>query len=161
MPNHTTLDLEFRQYPMALPERKLSKWEKPRTTRLTMASGGMIFAHNKILLDRADTVDMWSIPGGVVRFDESPEQTVVRELREELNLDVEIADPTPYIFHFTLESEEFTDYIILLHFLIKVKGEGNIRMGGDVVDYRWESIGSHFKDCYPNVKPAVDHFMKI
>lgn len=149
---------EFKQYPINLPPRKLPRSQSQRTPRLTIAAGAMIFAHNKILLDRSESNDLWSIPGGVVRFDESPQQGVIREIKEELGVAVEILPHQPFVFHFNLEAESSIDQIYLIHFLVKIKGEAKIVMGEQVVDYRWDSIGSHFRDCYPNVKPAVDYF---
>ncbi len=121
----------------------------------------MIFSKNKLLLNRSDSSDLWSIPGGIITFTESSEQAVIREIKEELNLEVTIVDPLPYVFSFDIESENAVDKIVLLHFLAKVKPDGKIVMGDGVADYKWESIASAFRDCYPNVKPAVDHFMNI
>ncbi len=151
---------ELRQFKLDVPE-KLAKEAGGRKHRLTFAAGGMIFAHNKILLDRSDSSDLWSIPGGVVRFGESIKDTVIREIKEELNLNVEILDAPPYFYHFHLESSESVDIIVLAHFLVKVEAPAKIQMGGEIVDYKWESIGSNFRDCYPNVKPSVDYYMNI
>lgn len=163
MPLTPTLNdlLEFKQYPLAIPDT-LKQKRGTKTIRLTIAAGGMIFAHNKILLDRSDHSDLWSVPGGTVRFDESAEQSVLRELKEELNLDAEIIEHQPFVYHFEMVSEEVIDLIVLMHFLVKIKTKtSKILIGSDIIDYRWDSIGSHFRDCYPNVKPAVDHFMNI
>jgi 8-oxo-dGTP pyrophosphatase MutT (NUDIX family) len=156
-----TANNEFSQFPFATPQVKLTKGEKPKNLRLTIAAGGMIFAHNKILLNRSESNDLWSIPGGIVRFDEGAKSTVVREIKEELNLDVEVLDTIPYIFHFKMESEKVIDNIYLMHFLVKVKKPVRIRIGSDIIDYKWEPIGGNYRDTYPNVKPAVDYFMKI
>ncbi len=45
--------------------------------------------------------NMWDIPGGHVEPDETPEQCIVREIKEEMGLDI----PTPELFLVT----EFTD----------------------------------------------------
>lgn len=138
-----------------------SSQKTARPEKLTIAAGGVIFAHNKVLLDRADTSDLWSFPGGVVRFNQSITETTVNRLAQELNLDVEITDTPPFLFKFQLETEEYLETVVLVHFVAKVISPANIRMGGDIIDYRWEPVSSNFRDCYPNVKTAVDHFMKI
>lgn len=47
--------------------------------------------HQALLLEqRADIPDGWSFPGGFVEFGESPDQTIVREFKEELSIDVEV-----------------------------------------------------------------------
>lgn len=151
---------ELRQLGIQVPE-KLRKEAGGREHRITFAAGGMIFAHNKVLLDRSDSSDLWSIPGGVVKFKESVKETVVREIKQELNLNVDILDAPPFLYHFRLESSEAIDLIILTHFLVKVEAPAKLQIGGGIADYKWESIGSNFRDCYPNVKPAVDYYMNI
>ncbi|MFW5703173.1 MAG: NUDIX hydrolase [Candidatus Dojkabacteria bacterium] len=148
---------EIRSFKLGLPK----KMEREGEQKFTLAAGGLVFAHNKVLLDRSDSSDLWSLPGGIVRFDESPQETVVREMREELNLNAKVLDPKPYVFHFTTGNEQNIEHIYLIHFLIQVEAPARIKMGGGVVDYKWTSIGSHFRDCYPNVQPAVDYYMNI
>lgn len=152
---------EFSQYPVSQPKRKVVHQQGNQKKRLTIAAGGVIFAHNKILLDRSDNTDLWSIPGGSIRFNESAERAVKREIKEELNLNVQIEPQEPFVFHFELETDGFLDQIYLLHFLVKVEKPVHIMLGGNTVDYRWEPVSSLFRDCYPNVKAAVDHYLKI
>jgi ADP-ribose pyrophosphatase YjhB (NUDIX family) len=151
---------ELRKYNVHVPD-KIKQQANGRSHKLTFAAGGMIFAHNKVLLDRSDSSDMWSIPGGVIRTEESMQETVVREIREELNLRVEILNSPPFLYHFQVATTGSVEIILLMHFLVKVKAPAEIRMGGEIVDYKWESIGSHFRDAYPNVKPAIDYYMNI
>lgn len=138
-----------------------SKASKTRSETLTLAAGGLVFAHNKVLLDRSDSSDLWSFPGGVVNYSQSISEITVARLKEELNLDIEVSDTPPFLYQFQLENEGILQTVILVHFVVKVTSPAKIRMGGDIIDYRWEPMGSNFRDCYPNVKAAVDHFMKI
>ena len=47
---------------------------------------------NILLLKRADKPlkDYWCLPGGVMEYDESPERSIIREVKEETNLDFKI-----------------------------------------------------------------------
>jgi ADP-ribose pyrophosphatase YjhB (NUDIX family) len=154
--------IEFNQFPVIGPETKrLAGKYIGKVDRLTMAAGAVIFAHNKILLNRSDNSDLWSIPGATLRPSESPIETVKNSLKAELNLKIEILDQQPFIFTFSMEDEEFADHIYLLHFLAKVKTADKIIMGPGVADYKWASIASHFRDCYPNVKAVVDHYLNL
>jgi 8-oxo-dGTP diphosphatase len=55
--------------------------------------GGMILRDNKVLLllrKKAPESGFWSLPGGRVEFMECLEDALVRELREELGIEVEV-----------------------------------------------------------------------
>lgn len=45
-----------------------------------------------LLLKRANNPlkNYWCLPGGIIEYDESPEQSVIREIKEETNLDITI-----------------------------------------------------------------------
>lgn len=52
---------------------------------------GMLFFNNQgeLLIVKPVYKDSWSIPGGVVDDNESPQQACVREVKEEINLDIQ------------------------------------------------------------------------
>jgi len=57
----------------------------------TIASFGIIFdQQNKILLCHRRDYDLWNLPGGTMEAGESPWECVIREVREETGLNVEI-----------------------------------------------------------------------
>jgi len=57
----------------------------------TIASFGIIFdQQNKILLCHRRDYDLWNLPGGTMEVGESPWECVVREIKEETGLNVEI-----------------------------------------------------------------------
>jgi len=65
---------------------------KPQLTRL--AAYGLISENNRVMLCRlsnrvAKWTGYWTLPGGGVEFGESPEQAMMREVREETGLQVE------------------------------------------------------------------------
>lgn len=51
---------------------------------------GYIIHENKVLLIHHRKLDIWIPPGGHIEKDETPDDAVRREFKEELNLDVEI-----------------------------------------------------------------------
>ena len=54
--------------------------------------GAVIICDGRILLERRKNdpgKGKWSIPGGLVELGESTEQTVIREVKEETDLEVE------------------------------------------------------------------------
>ena len=56
-----------------------------------MAAGVLIFNEkDQILLVKPSYKNHWSIPGGVANADESPRQTIIRETKEEINIDLSL-----------------------------------------------------------------------
>lgn len=63
----------------------------PEYPKKQMAAGAVFFnAAGEVLLVKPTYRDHWSIPGGVIEDEESPRQGCIREVREELGLDVPI-----------------------------------------------------------------------
>lgn len=63
--------------------------------QLKVGAGGVIEQDGKILLlkrTHAPFADCWNLPAGYVEADESPAQAVVREVYEEVGLQVEVVD---------------------------------------------------------------------
>ena len=57
----------------------------------TIGVFGVIFDENeKVLLCHRRDMDLWDLPGGMVEHGETPWEGVIREVREEVNLDVEV-----------------------------------------------------------------------
>ena len=64
--------------------------------------GGVVFENGKVLLllrKKAPEAGTWSLPGGRVEFMERLEDAVVRELREELGITVEVGSLVCVIDH--------------------------------------------------------------
>lgn len=78
--------------------------------KLELAGAILLDKDNKILLMHRNTKDKkeWELPGGKLEENELPEQAVVRELKEELNIEVQ---PIKYIGF-----KEFEDNGIILKY---------------------------------------------
>jgi len=74
--------------------------------------------------------DKWELVGGKVEFDETPEQTAVREVKEETGLDVEIISMVPKIRinYWTRKGDGITYKVLLLPFMCKIVG-GELHTG--------------------------------
>ncbi|NQT49759.1 NUDIX domain-containing protein [Candidatus Kuenenbacteria bacterium] len=99
-------------------------------------ASALIIEDNKALLLYHKKLDVWLYPGGHVEDNETPEQTVIREVKEETGLDIEIigekdhdlADPeadvsvlcTPHSFLCELVGDHYHNDII---YLCKISGE--------------------------------------
>jgi 8-oxo-dGTP diphosphatase len=99
-----------------------------------MAVGGIILKDNKILLTlRRDEPDRykWAIPGGKLELNETIEEGLKREIKEELSLDVEVNDLAGI-------SEIITEnfhYIILDYICTPINGE--LKPGSDALKARY------------------------
>lgn len=64
--------------------------------KIEVAGAILLDKDNKILLIHRNTAKMqrWELPGGKLEIDELPEQAAIRELKEELDIDVK---PLKYI----------------------------------------------------------------
>lgn len=63
-------------------------------TYKTFASGYLVI-YGKVLLVHHRKFDKWTPPGGHIEPNETPEQVVVREFKEELGLDIAIVSVLP------------------------------------------------------------------
>jgi len=104
------------------------------------ASKSLIIEDGKyLLLKRSDDVpkykDHWDFPGGRQEPGETPEQTLIRETKEEINLDV-IPDKILKEFDYIFTTDNFA-----LHFYIfSVKSyTGEIKISHEHKEYKWFS----------------------
>lgn len=58
--------------------------------RFNYRVGGLAIADGRILLQTATRIDFWVLPGGRAELGESAAETLRREMREELGLDVDV-----------------------------------------------------------------------
>ncbi len=85
---------------------------------------GLINEKNEVLIslreNRADYNDYWEYPGGKVEDDESIEQGLVREIKEELNIEISKACIAPLTF--AVDENEVDQTILLLYVCRKWEG---------------------------------------
>ena len=75
----------------------------------------------------------WEIPGGKVEVDESREEALVREIREELSVDIEVSE-----FLMTVE-HTYPDFHLTMHVFKCVLDQGEITLNEHVA-LKWLSL---------------------
>jgi len=99
------------------------------------AAGVVIEKDNKILLVKRKYEPYkgdWSFPAGFMEYDESPEQCAIREIKEELNVDVELDG----LFGVYSGKDDPRTHAILIMYWAKVKG-GELKPGDDAEEIRF------------------------
>ncbi len=107
---------------------------------------GVIFKDNQILITQRNSSGLlgglWEFPGGKVRPGETPEQACVREVKEEVNLSVEIVEPLTRVKH------AYTHFRIVLDVFRCRYHSGEVALRGPA-DYRWIRINEIDKYPFP------------
>ncbi len=99
-------------------------------------SAGYLVRNGKVFLIHHRKFDKWTPPGGHIEENETPDQALTREWKEELSLDIDIlpayqsafsgdanATPVPMPFHIDLEREGFESPHIGYFFYVKLRDE--------------------------------------
>lgn len=73
---------------------------------------------------------LWEFPGGKLEPDETPEECIIREIKEELDMDIEVLD----IYKVVKFKYEEKDILLLCYLCKVIKGEGKTI---ECNDFRW------------------------
>lgn len=104
-------------------------------TLLLVAACALVDIDGRVLLAQRPVgksmAGLWEFPGGKVEPGERPEETVIRELREELGIDVTEACLAPLTF----ASHAYEDFNLLMPLYVCRKWEGQVtgREGQELV----------------------------
>jgi len=102
--------------------------------------GGIVFHDDQILLvqrGKEPSLGQWSIPGGVVRTGETLREAVVREVREETHLEVEVLVLAKVLERIFRDPDGRVAYhYVLVDFLCRHKS-GTLKADSDAQDARF------------------------
>jgi len=127
-------------------------------SKIIIASGPVIVENNKVLLNKHGEDEFWKFCGGQIEEDEiNLKKAAIREVKEEMGLEVEILNDNPYFVYTEKEKNGETVSVILVHFLAKRIGE--ISPGKDIREWRWIAIDDLEKEnLAPNINPVLKYF---
>jgi 8-oxo-dGTP diphosphatase len=124
--------------------------------KLSVAVGGFLFIDNKLLIVKRslhETGDpgIWEQPGGQV---EDPEQAVIRELKEETNLDVQICK-TLRAFSIVYPKAAPANHLIRIDFIVELAPNediNNLKLTEDHDEWKFVT-----KDEFTAIEPTLEH----
>jgi 8-oxo-dGTP diphosphatase len=94
------------------------------TEIVLVAAGALIDADGRVLIcsrpDDKDMAGLWEFPGGKVEAGETPEAALIRELKEELGVDVGARCLSPLNF----VSHDYGDFHLLMPLFVTRKWDG-------------------------------------
>ena len=120
---------------------------------LPVASAALIDADGRLLIQQRPPgkpfAGLWEFPGGKVEEGETPEAALIRELKEELDIDVEAACLAPATFASELQPGGTRHMVLLLYVCRKWRGTPRSLEGATV---RWVRV----HELYGLEMPAPD-----
>ena len=100
---------------------------------------------------------LWEFPGGKIEAGERPEQTLVRELKEELGIAVNVACLAPLTF----ASHTYPDFHLLMPLYVCRRWEGTVRAveGQKITWVRANRLRDY--PMPPADEPLISHLMQL
>ena len=82
--------------------------------RINCRAAGVIIHNNKILLHRDINKSYYALVGGRIKFGETSDEAIVREIKEELGKDVEIIEFITVVENlFKLNNRNYQEYLFI------------------------------------------------
>ncbi|MCL5433034.1 MAG: NUDIX hydrolase [Patescibacteria group bacterium] len=104
--------------------------------------------------------EKWQFPGGTIEFGEHPKDTTVREVKEELGIDIDILSETPFIHSFVYEG--YVQGIIMAYPAKQTNGKIDVSKDPQTKAARWFSLAEiETLDCLPEVKKIIEKVEKL
>lgn len=133
--------------------------------KLNIRAGAVIIHNDKLLVHRNVNCDHYALPGGRIELGENSEETIKREILEEMGKEVETVGYVSTIENF-FEMKGFKYHEIMFVHKVEFKNEKdklieetikNIE-GKDFLEYQWIDLNQI--DNYPIVPKAIKEILK-
>jgi 8-oxo-dGTP diphosphatase len=100
----------------------------------------------------------WELPGGKVEFGETPDKALVREIHEEIGIDISPLRLLPYLHTNIWEYEHAWQHVILAGYECDAKNADQLASGEEV---RWFDVGAiDFRNTLPGTKEFIQLAIK-
>ena len=118
---------------------------------------GVVYKNNHMLITRRKSEGLlgglWEFPGGKIGKHEHPEQACAREIKEEVNLNVEITGHIAQVKH------AYTHFKIIMEVFSCRYLSGDIRLNGPV-DFRWITLKEIDQYPFPKANHKFIHLLR-
>lgn len=122
-----------------------------------VVSGPVIVENNKVLLSLSGDDAFWKFCGGKMEdTDATPLDTACREIKEEMNLEIDLINSEPFVITIQKNTNNGLQEIKLMHYL--AKRIGDIKPGADIREWQWFDIDNLPDNLAPNIIPTLKHF---
>jgi 8-oxo-dGTP diphosphatase len=99
-------------------------------------AAGIIIQNHKLLFTRAKDMDFFIDPGGKIEQGETAKQALVRELKEELSINVDESD-LEFFGEFVAEAANHKGKTVNMQAFIVKKWQGTIMPDAEIEELRW------------------------
>jgi 8-oxo-dGTP diphosphatase len=124
-----------------------------RQIKLSVAVAVIVDDNNKVLITQrplgSDYGGFWEFPGGKVEVDESPKQALVREIKEEVNLQIQTAEK-----FIVIQDKQGTKHITLYVFLVN-HYQGNAALLENQLKLEWCPIDELERFKFPPANKQI------
>ena len=100
--------------------------------RLPISAKGVLIHRGRVLLLKNERGE-WELPGGRLDEGETPEETVVREIREETGLLVSVVSLVDAWVYQVTRSER----VLVLEYACRMKGNGAVTISHEHAEHTW------------------------
>ena len=101
--------------------------ERLKPPLVLVAACALIDSYGRVLIAKRpegkSMAGLWEFPGGKIESGERPEETVIREMREELGVSIQELALTPFIF----ASHRYPDFHLLMPLFLCRRWEGTVQ----------------------------------
>ena len=122
------------------------------TKNWQVVSVGLIYKNNQVLIGlrqpNKEKTNQWEFPGGSIESGELPQDTMIRELKEELGICVEKWE----LANCLCDYKQDQSYIIVFHHVLKWSGTIKKTCHEDL---KWVSLSECKEKKLPNINPRL------
>ena len=118
----------------------------------------MVIKNNKILILKRHPKQkvvpgQWEMTGGKLELDESLEECLIREVKEETNLDIEIKR----ILYATDHNTEILGKVVIIVYLCRPKNN-EITISHEHIDFKWVDLQEFRKTVFKQIINDMDKY---